>query len=195
MVKIIGTSVVVALLVASNSFANLIHNQGTGIGLTNVIELLHGDQSASSTQNLVVSNDQSATGVCGASAAQSLFNSLGQVGNAWGECALVGLTQDIGITGNQSQDLGDACDPKAQVQSLGLEACQALSKSDGAGGGDAVHTIVLTAGQSGTNAAGSLNESQNILGMQTSNITGHAGATGVVSSVMDVCTSQTQAAL
>jgi hypothetical protein len=195
MSKVITSSVVV-LVVASSSFAGLVHDQITNIGLNNAIDLLHGSQSASSLQNLVVDNEQSAEGVCGGGpACQSVFSALGQVGNAWGNCGLVGLSQELQIGGAQGQEIGDGVDPKAQLQTLGLGASQTLAKSDGEGGGDALHTIVLNAGQSASNAGGFLNEAQTIMGMQTSNITGQAGATGIVSSVMNVNTAQTQAAL
>jgi hypothetical protein len=195
MSKVIASSIVVALVVASSSFATLVQDQISQIGLGNAIDLLHGDQAASSLQNLVVSNSQGTTGTCSSSVEQNLLSSLGQSANAVGSCALVGVIQDLDIAGVQSQEVGDGCDPKAQVQSLGLGASQTLAKSDGAGSGDALHTIVLNAGQTANNAAGSLTESQTILGMQTSTINGAAGATGVVSSVMNVTTAQTQAAL
>jgi hypothetical protein len=196
MCKVIGSSIVVALVIASSSFAGLVEDQITTIGLNNAIDLLHGSQTASSLQNLVVDNEQCASGVCGGGPLQqSLFGSLGQVGNTWGNCALIGLTQDVDIMGLQSQQVGESCDPKAQVQSIGLGAVQTLAKADGAGGGDALHTIVLNSGQSANNAAGNLNEAQTIMGMQTSNITGEPGATGIVNSALCVTTNQTQGAL
>jgi hypothetical protein len=196
MVKVIGLSIVVALVIASSSFAGLVQDQITAIGLSNGLDLLHGDQTGSSLQNLVVNNEQSAIGVCGGGPlCQTLFSSLGQSGNAWGHCALVGVDQDVDIAGAQSQQIGNGCDPKAQVQHIGLGAIQTLAKADGEGGGDALHTIVLQGGQSATNAAGVLDEAQTIMGMQTSSISGAPGATGIVNSAMCVTTSQTQAAL
>jgi hypothetical protein len=195
MFKIIRMSVVVSLAVASVSFANLASDQITQIGLTNAIDLLHGSQNASSTQNLVVNNEQSGAGVCGGGPlSQTLFASLGQVGNTVGSCSLIGLSQDLSIAGLQSQEVAESCGPKAQVQSLGLGAQQTLAKADGEGNADALHTIVLQGGQGVSNAAGSLSEAQTIMGMQTSSITGQAGATGLVNSLMNVTTAQTQAA-
>ncbi len=201
MVKATVSSIVVVLIIAASSFATtavpgLIQDQITHIGLTNGLDLLHGSQNGSSLQNLVVDNQQSAGGVCGAGPLQqSLFGALGQVGNAWGNCALIGVAQDLDITGLQSQQTGQSCDPKAQVQQLGLGATQSLAKADGEGGADALHTIVLNSGQSSTNAAGNLNEAQTIMGMQTSNITGQPGATGLINSAMCVTSNQTQGAL
>jgi hypothetical protein len=194
MFKAIASSVVITVVVASSAFGSLLQDQIGQIGLTNTVDLLHGSQNASSLQNLVVSNSQSTGGTCGSSLQQSMLSSLGQVGNAVGNCALVGLCQDLGIASTQSQEVADGCGAKAQVQNLGLGAVQTLAKSDGEGSADAVHTIVLNGGQTANNAAGSLEESQTILGMQTSNITGQAGATGVLNSVMNVSTAQTQIA-
>jgi hypothetical protein len=188
--KVTASSAVV-LLVASSCFAGLVHDQITAVGLNNAINLLHGSQQAGSLQNLVVDNEQSAEGT----AVQSLFTSLGQVGNALGNCALVGLDQELSIAGTQAQDVGDCCDPKGQLQALGVSAGQTLAKADGEGNADALHTIVLMAGQSADNAAGNLTDSQTVMGMQTPNITGAAGATGLVGTVMNVTTTQMQEAL
>jgi hypothetical protein len=194
--NVIRMSVVVSLVVVSSSFANLAQDQLSNIGLTNGIDLLHGSQTASSLQNLVVNNQQSTSGVCGGGPlSQTLFSSLGQSGNAFGNCALVGVDQALNIAGNQSQQVGNGCNPKAQVQQIGLGALQTLAKSDGQGGGDALHTIVLQGGQTSTNAAGVLDEAQTIMGMQTSSINGQPGATGLVSSHMLVTTNQSQGAL
>lgn len=196
MCKVIAASIVVTMVIATSSFAGLTQDQLSQIGLNNNIDLLHGSQNASSLQNLVVNNNQAMTGVCGGGPIQqSLFGALGQVGNTWGNCALVGLDQKVQIAGLQSQEVGQGCDPKAQVQNLGLGATMTLAKADGEGGGDALHTIVLNAGQTATNAAGNLNEAQTIMGMQSSNITGQPGATGLVNTAMCVTGTQTQGAL
>jgi hypothetical protein len=193
--KIIGMSVVVALVLASSSFADLVQDLGTQIGVHNAIDLLHGSQQASSLQNLVVQNNQSASGVCQANASQNLLGAIGQVGNAQGNCALIGLIQDLQICGNQSQQIGQGCDPKAQTQDVGMAALQTVARADGDGAGNAIHTIVLNAGQNGGNASGSLNEASSILGMQNSSVTGDAGSTSLVHSLMNVTTSQMQGVL
>ncbi len=193
--KVIVSSIVVVLVVASSSFAGLVQDQITQIGLTNGIDLLHGSQNASSLQNLVVNNQQAGSGIHESGTQQSLFSALGQVGNTWGNCALVGLNQELDIAGLQSQEIGQGVEPKAQLQHLGLGAVQTLAKADGEGGADALHTIVVTGGQNSANAAGNLNQAQTLMCMQTSNLSGAPGATGLVSSVMQVTGNQTQAAL
>jgi hypothetical protein len=185
--KITASSAVV-LIVGSSCFAGLVHNQITTIGLTNAIDLLHGSQQANSLQNLVVDNKQAAEGT----ATENLFSSLGQVGNAQGNCALLGLQQKLNIAGTQGQNVGDNLDPKAQMQGLGLVATQTLAKSDGEGMGDALHTIVLSAGQTADNVGGNLTETQTLMGMQTPQISGEAGATAITNTGMSVTNSQTQ---
>jgi hypothetical protein len=189
--KVIRSSTVGVLILASSSFAGLIHDQATAIHLTNAVDLLHGSQQASSLQNLVVNNEQNAEGT----AVQTFFGSLGQVGNTQGNCALIGLDQVLSIAGTQSQNVGDNCDPKAQLQNLSFGTGQSLAKADGEGAANAVHTIVLNAGQTADNAAGNLTEEQTVMGMQTSNLTGQTGATGLVNGTMAVTTAQTQGSL
>jgi hypothetical protein len=187
----ITVSSAIILVVGSSCLAGLVHDQVTSIGLTNAIDLLHGTQQAGSLQNLVVHNEQSADGT----AVESLFASLGEVGNAQGNCALLGVDQLVNITGVQGQNVGDCLDPKSQLQTLGVAAGQMLARADGEGGADALHTIVLTAGQSADNAAGNLTENQTIMGMQTPTVAGAAGSTSAVRGVMNVMTAQSQASL
>lgn len=93
----ITASSVIVLIVGSSCLAGLVHEQVTAIGLANAMDLLHGTQQAGSLQNLVVNNEQSTEGT----AVESLFASLGEVGNALGNCALLGVDQQLNITGIQ----------------------------------------------------------------------------------------------
>jgi hypothetical protein len=198
MLKVIAASMVFVLVVGSAASADVlgqIQDQVTQIGLSNNIDLLHGSQEASSLQNLVVNNEQCATGICSAVAHEGFFASLGQVGNSCGNCALVGVAQDLVIGGTQAQQVGEGIGPKAQVQGVVLQAGQTLAKADGEGHADALHTMVLQADQSASNPAGDLHESSTTMGMQTSSISGAPGATGLVDAGMVVTTSQTQGSL
>jgi len=58
-----------------------------------------------------------------------------------------------------------------------------------------LHTIVANAEQQATNPAGTLTESSTIMGMQTSSLSGAAGATGLIDGKMTVTTTQTQGSL
>jgi len=195
MSKVITASTVFVLLIGSVASADLIQDQLTGIGLTNAVVLMNGDQHAGSMQNLVVDNAQAATGMCGSMAEEYLFAAIGQSADACGICGLVDAVQVLGIDGMQAQMVGDGVAPKAQAQSLDVVAAQALGKADGMGMADALHTIVVNEGQYANNAAGVLSESATVMGMQTSTIQGQPGATGIVDSTMAVSTTQTQAAL
>lgn len=198
MLKVIAASMVLVLVVGTGAFATVtgtIQDQLTHITLLNNIDLLHGSQEASSLQNLVVDNSQCATGVCQAVAHESLFASVGQVGNTFGNCGLVGVAQGLEIVGQQAQQVGEGIGPKAQLQGLAMQATQTLAKADGQGAADALHTMVIQADQNASNPGGSLHESSTIMGMQTSNVCGAPGATGLVDASMAVTTTQTQGAL
>lgn len=195
MSKVIAASMVFVLVIGAGASAQLLHEQFTGIGLTNALQLLQGDQQASSQQNLVVDNSQCATGICGTLASQNLFASVGEAATAWGYCGNVAVLQELLIGNQQEQAVAEGVGPKLQAQSLSLEVGQLLSKTNGAGYGDALHTVVLNAGQNANNASGQMNESATIMGMQTSTLYGEPGAQGSVGGTMTVQTVQQQKAL
>ena len=194
--KKIAFSVAVILSIGSLAFGQIApinQMQNTNIGLNNHISLLQGHQAADAIQNLAVANDQLADGACGGWAGQSFLANLAEIGHASGDCAIVTVLQGLSTVGIQAQLIGDACDPKNESQSLTLGAQQALTKSEGPGSGSGLHQIVLRGEQGGGNAAGNINQASAILGLQSSDITGSACATGAVNSLMNVCTVQTQA--
>jgi len=167
--------------------------QNTNIGVHNTISLLQGHQAADAIQNLAVANDQTGDRACGAWACQSFLANLAEIGHASGDCSILNVLQNLTTTGMQAQLIGDACDPKTEGQTLNLSADQTLTKSEGPGAGSALHQIVLRGEQGGGNPAGNIGQASAILGLQSSNLTGSACATGGVNSVMNVCTVQTQA--
>jgi hypothetical protein len=195
MSKAIAISMVFVLLAASGALADIIQDQYTGIGLTNTLALMHGDQQAGSQQNLIVDNAQCATGSCGGLAQEAFFAAIGQAGNASGYCGLVDVIQVVGVDGMQIQSIGDGVAPKAQLQTLDVVAGQALGKADGLGVANALHTIVINEAQTGNNAGGVMNESATVMGMQTSTVQGQPGSTAVVDSTMVITTSQSQATM
>jgi hypothetical protein len=146
-------------------------------------------------QNLVVDNEQYATGICGSKAQEFLFAAVGQSADASGHCGLVDVVQILGIDGMQGQTVGDGMDPKVQMQTLDIVGAQALCKADGQGSADALQTIVVNEGQSAINAAGTMSEKATVMGMQSATINGAPGATSLVDSTMAVTTAQSQAAL
>ena len=198
MLKVVTVSVAVVLLVSSGAFAQvgiISQLQNTNIMLGNTVQLLQGTQAADAIQNLAVCNDQTSTRACGAIAGQSFLANLAEIGHASGECAIVGVIQGLTAVGMQAQAIGDACGPKTQGQSLAMVAEQGLIKAQGPGAGSGLHQIVLREDQGAANPAGTMQESSAVLGLQSSNLTGAACATGAVNSTMGVTTVQTQSTL
>lgn len=195
MSKVMVASMIFTLLVGSSVLANLIQDQYTGIGLTNAVTLLHGDQQASSMQNLVVDNSQYTTGLCGDVAKEYVFAAVGQSADASGICGLVDVVQVLGIDAAQGQTIGAGTGAKAQMQTLDTVSAQALCKADGQGSADALQTLVVNEGQTGLNGIGRMDESAQVMGMQSATINGAPGASSLVDSSMAVTTAQSQAAL
>ena len=201
MFKVVAVSVAVVLMIGSGAFGQgsvmgaIGQMQNTNVLLGNTVQLLQGSQAADAIQNLAVANDQSATRACGAMAGQTFLANLAEIGHASGECAIVGVVQGLTAVGMQAQAIGDGCDPKSQGQSLAMAAEQGLLKSQGPGAGSGLHQIVLREDQGAQNPAGAMQESSAILGLQSSNLTGSACATGAVESTMAVTTVQTQSTL
>jgi hypothetical protein len=190
MFKAVTSSMIVIGVIASGALAGSLHDQITGIGAVNNIQLDHGSQTAQSLQNLVVDNQQVIVGAAG----EGFFGSIGQALNAAGDCGLVGATQSLNILGNQMQNIGICVEPKSQGESLDVTALQSLARANGFGAADALHTIVLNASQGGANAAGSLDEASTVMGMQTSAIEGLPGANGLVQAGITVSGTQLQGA-
>jgi hypothetical protein len=80
-----------------------------------------------------------------------------------------------------------------QGQDFGLIGTQVVGKSEGAGSGNASHMFVGNQSQAASNPMGAMRESSSIGAFQNSALTGSAGATGVVTSTMNVSTMQAQA--
>ncbi len=188
MFKAVVSSMIVVGVIASGAVAASLHEQLTGIGATNAIQLQQGDQTAQSLQNLVVDNQQAIVGA----ASENFFGSIGQAVNAIGSCGLIGATQNLSIVGNQMQNIGECVSAMTQGESLNLTALQGLSRANGEGAADALHTIVLNESQSGVNAVSSLDEASTVMGMQTSQISGLPGSAGVAQAGMTVTGAQIQ---
>jgi hypothetical protein len=202
MFKVVAVFVAVVLSVGTASFGQtnpyvgaVNQIQNTNILLGNTVQLLQGTQAADAIQNLAVANDQCGTRACGAYADQSLLANLAEIGHASGDCGIVAVVQGLNAIGMQAQAIGDACEPKSQAESLTMLAEQGLLKSEGPGAGSGLHQIVLREGQAAGNPAGTMQESSAILGLQSSNLSGAACATGAVDSSMSVSTMQSQASL
>jgi len=198
MSKVIAASVIVALVISTAAFGQLgliTQVQNSTIGLDNTVTLLHGHQTASSSQQLGLDLCQDTCETCPTWATQSLVGAIGEVASACGECALIEVAQGLVGGTTQMQEIGKCTEPKAQLQTVNLMANQGVGRSNGPGSGTALHTIVLGAAQNGGNASGQMTERSNIIGVQNSGVSGQAASTGVVNSSMSVCTTQSQASL
>jgi hypothetical protein len=195
MLKVIAASMVFALVVSGGAFGDvlgLIQHQQTQMGASNAINLLHGEQCASSNQNLLANNCQEIKGICDACAHQSLLGTTIQTASAQGLCALIGVAQELQVVGDQQQAVSQGVGPAQEAQGIGMTAGQSLARTDGLGMANATHVIVLNGGQGASNPATSMSENASVLGTQMSSVNGQPGSTALVQSQMSVVTTQTQ---
>lgn len=192
MSKVAVFSLVVVLVVGTGALAGDDQMQDVGITLTNAVDLLHGHQTGNSQQNLCLDTEQD---INNGLINQRLLGNFVQVGNACGDCAIIGIAQTLSAGGSQAQTVGYCVEPKMQAQSLGLLAGQGLGRSGGQGGGDANHVIVLQEDQTAVNSGGIMAGNANVVGMQNSVLNGSAGSTSAVGTTMGVETVQSQSSL
>jgi hypothetical protein len=190
MLKVSVISIVAILLIGSSAAVAIEQMQGTAAGLIGLVDLQHGHQSAATNQNLCLDNKQT---INGDDVAQRFMGNFIQVGEACGDCALVGIGLELQVGGDQVQTVGSCVEAKMETQSLNLGALQTLSRAGGGGGGNATHVAVLEERQQASNAAGWMNEKSNVVAMQNSNVGGSAGATSATNTGMSVGVLQSQA--
>ena len=189
MSKVSVISIVAILLIGSSAAVAIEQMQGTAAGLIGLVDLQHGHQTAATNQNLCLDNKQSING----EVTQRFLGNFIQVGEACGDCALVGIGLELQVAGDQLQTVGFCVEPKMETQSLSLGAVQALSRAGGPGGGNANHVAVLQEDQQASNAGGSMSEKSNVVSMQNSNVGGSAGATSATTTGLNVGVLQSQA--
>ncbi len=182
----------ISLVVVSSALANITQMEDFTANVGNAITLMHGTQSASSSNLLTILNDQFATTTCGGFGKQQQIGFINQQGIGSGCCTLLQLTQQVMGAGLQAQSIGAGVGPKVQNQQLALLATQELARTDGAGTGSADQTISISQDQSGMNQIGPANESSVVFGVQNATISGAPGSTGMAGGTIGVSTSQTQ---
>jgi hypothetical protein len=177
---------------------------GTGAGMATVLNLNHGDATASSVQCLTIDNVQSAPGsvmpclvtcfgpICTATAFEAQNAGLHQTALADGSCGIISVSSYLDAVGAQTQGIGNATDPKTQVQSLGVAADQVLLRSSGPGMGTTTNVADLSQVQAGANAAGSVLESSSIDAFQVGVTSGAANSTVTMANTLVATTSQAQ---
>jgi len=193
MLRRILLTLAIVLLASTGAFAGIIQLQDYIVGASNGIELLHGHQSGEGSHTICINNDQTADKICGTLASQCQNAVLNQIGSARGDCAVVAVGQIFDAFGGQTQAIGDCVEPMLQGQNFGLIGTQLVGKSEGDGSGTASHMFVGNQSQAASNPMGNMRESSSIGAFQNSCLTGSAGATGLVTSTMNVSTVQAQA--
>jgi len=173
-------------------------------GMASVVNLVHGDAMASSIQGLNIDNVQCAPGsvmpriesclfsLCTATAFESQNADLHQSAVANGSCGIISISTYLDAAGAQTQGIGNATDPKAQAQSLGVAADQVLLRSSGEGGGVATNSADLCQAQAGLNKAGSVLETSAIDACQVGITGGAANSTVTMANTMIANTTQAQ---
>ena len=185
MSKVIAISVVATIMfVGSTAMADVggvLQYQNLGNTMLNGIELMHGDQTADSTNWTTIQNNQHSDGACGLFACEDQTGFFSQVGWADGYCSLIDLDQSVIGMATQQQTIGAAS--KLETQTLTLSGDQLLTKSD------AEQIMSLAQNQS---ADSPMNQASIVFGTQSGTVNGAPGATGATGSSMLVTTTQEQ---
>lgn len=206
MVKAIAGSIVVVLLVGSSAFAlgDIFQGFNFEADLIGSISLPAGPGTGSLAQNLLVGNDQAATGV-GTAASQGIFGMLNQVGFADGMCA--GLTVDqVLMAGSidaavpfggtsasgQVQSITGCLGQVGQGQGVAVIGTQSLAKELGPGQAGASNSVLLNQDQAADNVMGAVAEDSCLAVMQNSSLGGGPGSVGSVMTAMSAGTAQVQ---
>lgn len=186
-------TLIVVLFASHAAFATIDQMQDFMVGTTNLINLVHGDQTANAIQNVFVGEDQNANQGHGAFARQGYTGILHQVGRARGNSALILVSQVFNVLGFQGQLVGGHVGLIFQSQGLGLFAGTNLARADG-GGNAVANTMYLgNERQFGTNVGATAREATNVSIQQHADIQGQPGSTGSVIATMTVGTNQLQA--
>ena len=204
MVKAIAVSMIVVLFMGSSAFAlgDIFQGFNFDASLMGSISLPAGPGTGSLAQNLMVGNDQAATGV-GTAASQGIFGMLNQIGFADGMCA--GLTVDqVLLAGSidaavpfggtsaagQVQSITGCLGQVAQGQGVAVIGTQSLVKQLGPGGAGASNSVFLHQDQAADNVMGAVTEDSCLAVMQNSALGGGPGSVGSVMTAMQAGTAQ-----
>lgn len=207
MVKAIAGSMAVVLLVGSSAFAlgDIFQGFNFDASLAGSIVLPEGPGTGSLAQNVLVGNEQIATGV-GTAASQSIHGMLNQTGFAAGMCA--GLVVDQGLAAGsidaaapfggtsgiagQVQSIAGCLGQIGQGQGVGVIGSQSLAKQLGPGGAGATNSVFLHQDQEASNVMGAAEENSCLAVSQNSAIGGGPGSVGAVITAMSAGTAQVQ---
>jgi len=186
------SSLLAVALIASVAGAGVSETQSFLSALCNNASLTACEISACSSNSQIIDLHQSAEGACCTEASEYITGVFTQVGNASGTCAQVGVLQEIGASGVQVQAIGNGTDPLTQQQTLNLSGGQAVTKTDGAGQGSALQTMILSEGQNGANVGGNVMQSAAVVGNQNTVVNGIPTAQGQAGSTQQIGIQQVQ---
>jgi hypothetical protein len=97
--KGIVVSAACVLMLGAGARGNIVQDQGFSVGTTNLINLLQGDQQASSTQNIVVSITQDGSGLGTTLGAAHLTALNGCIGVGAGWSGVTAMAQNLIASG------------------------------------------------------------------------------------------------
>jgi len=186
------SSLIAVVLVSTVALADISQTENYLAGLCNNVTLLQCETQANSCNSLIIDNKQCAIGGCATEASEFQMGVFNQSASAAGLCASVGVIQEVASAGMQVQLIGNGVGPKAQQETLTLTAGEAVTKTAGQGSGNANQFVALAEGQTGTNAAGTVNQSTAVVSTQGAFVNGIPTAAGMAGSTTQVSTSQTQ---
>jgi hypothetical protein len=186
------SSLIAVVLVSSVALGDISQTENFLTGLCNSVNLIQCETQANSCNSLILDNKQCAIGGCGTEASEFQMGVFSQSANASGLCATVGVLQEVAAAGMQIQAIGNGVGPKGQQETLTLTAGEAVTKQNGGGNGAGQQLVALSEGQTGTNCAGTVNQSTAVVSTQGAFVNGIPTAVGAAGSTTQVATSQTQ---
>jgi len=196
----VSVSVAVLVLLCNAAFAVIptcppnfkLQYQDFTIGSINLVGLVGADGQASSTNEILILNNQTDCKLC-SSATQGATVAFLQAGSVIGVCGGAwDVMQEAIVGGEQVQLIGDGCNSKMEMQGLSLALGQQVTKLDGTGNATGSHTLATVMDQAAANSAGTMAESSVVLAGQLSTVSGGPCTTGQATSTLNVGTTQTQ---
>jgi hypothetical protein len=200
MLKSILFSLVAMVLLSSPALAVLpecpldfkLQNQDFTIGSMNLVSLVGAGGESTSTNTVMLLNNQSDNKLCSWACQDALVMFVqsgcvtGTCGGAWH------VMQDAIVAGDQLQLIGDGCGEKLESQGLAVGLGQEVMKLDGSGTATGDHTLAVIQNQAAGNSAGTMGQSSALLAGQLSSVSGGPSTSGQAITTLTVGTTQTQ---
>ena len=214
LVSSVGLADDVGLLAGSIwQYQNFMVGTAENPGMSSVLQLTHGDVTASTFQDVDIENNNESPAAqncqvwcvgspwngcggwgddCDTTASQYQIGEVQQKAEADGECGVLTVQSYLGADGEQNQVIGASTSGANQGQALEVGAVQALVRQDGAADGSSVNSADLYQEQTGHNAAGTYGEDSWLDVYQKAEVDGAANSTAAVLTNLTAGTSQLQ---